>query len=144
MPQEPRPSQSHDGFQRPRLLEQMSGAGNHFQPALATDFEPGRLLEEQDLRIVIADNQQCGNGDLVQCVARKVGSSAATDDGADIAVRRCSTGAGTEKTERQTVFDGTAASFGVRQRSLLVGMDHWLAGNSVRNRSREYHSGAPL
>jgi hypothetical protein len=59
-------------------LEQMSGAGNHFQPALATDFEPGRLIEEQDLRIVIADNQQCGKGDLVQYVARKVGSSAAT------------------------------------------------------------------
>ena len=46
-------------------LEQMNGAGNHFQPALATDFEPGRLIEEQDLRIVIADNQQCGNGDLL-------------------------------------------------------------------------------
>jgi hypothetical protein len=56
----------------------MNGAGNHFQPALATDFEPGRLIEEQDLRIMIADNQQCGNGDLVQYVARKVGSSAAT------------------------------------------------------------------
>ena len=34
---------------------------------------------------------------------------------------------------------GTAASFGVRRRSLLVGMDRWLAGTSVRNRSRACH-----
>src|ERR1700692_738265 len=35
--------------------------------------------------------------------------------------------------------NGTAASFGVRRRSLLVGMDRWLAGTSVRSRSREGH-----
>ena len=29
--------------------------------------------------------------------------------------------------------------FGVRRRSLLLGIDRWLAGTSVRNRSRECH-----
>ena len=85
---EPGTSQGHHRFQRARLLEQVSRAGNHLQTALAVQAAIGSTVERQHLGIVTANDQQRRRGDFLQRISGEIRASATADDGPHIMAPR--------------------------------------------------------
>ncbi len=61
----------------PGLLEEVGGAGDHLQPALAVQPGPGLPVEFEDLRVGAADDEQRGGRHRAQPGSGEVGPAAA-------------------------------------------------------------------
>jgi hypothetical protein len=72
-----------DRFERARLGEQMSGAGDDLQCLSAAKACECLLVELDDAEVGAAHDQQGGNADVIEDVAGKVRAAAARDNRLD-------------------------------------------------------------
>lgn len=82
---EPAPGQADHGIQSACFFEQMGGAGDDLQLSQTLQPLKSRLIERQYVRIVAADDQQCGSADLGQILAGEIGPATSADDGVYVA-----------------------------------------------------------
>lgn len=81
---EPSSGQPCDALERPRLLEQVRGAGDHVHPHLRAHARRRRAVHADHGDVVASDDQERGGGHARQGVLGEIGPSAAGDDGEDL------------------------------------------------------------